>query len=229
MANKTLGLDESLYRYVLDTSLREPVVLQRLRKATESEDMAEMRSAPEQGQFMALLIRLMGARRIIEVGTYTGYATLWMALALPEDGEVIACDISERWTFVARRFWEEAGVDSRIRLHLRPALETLDELLERGEAGQFDFAFIDADKVNYENYFERCLALIRPGGLIVVDNVFWGGSVADPDKHDEATQAIRAFNQKLRDDVRVEISMLPVADGLTLARKCSVPGGTTAA
>ncbi len=228
MANRTLGLSDALYRYLLDTSLREPEILQRLRAATEKEEMAEMRSAPEQGQLMALLLKLIGARRVIEVGTYTGYATLWMALALPGDGEVITCDISARWTFVARRFWEEAGVQDKVRLYLRPALETLDELLERGEAGQFDFAFIDADKVHYESYYERCLALIRPGGLIVVDNVLWGGSVADPEKQDASTRAIRSFNEVLKDDSRVEVCMLPIADGLTLAMKPVEQGGTAA-
>lgn len=219
MANKTPGLGDRLYQYVLDNSLREPEILQQLRQATAAEEMAEMRSAPEQGQFMAMLLRLINARRAIEVGTYTGYATLWMALALPEDGEIIACDTSKEWTSVAKRFWEEAGVQDRVSLHLRPALETLNELLEQGEAGKFDFAFIDADKINYEGYFERCLALIRPGGLIAVDNVLWGGSVADPKKKDEATEAIRAFNKKRKNDPRIELSMLPVADGLTLAIK----------
>ncbi len=222
MANRTLGLDEELYQYLLDHGLREPEVLMRLRTATEKEEMAEMRSAPEQGQFMALLLRLMGAGRAIEIGTYTGYATLWMALALPPDGEIITCDVSERWTSVARRFWREAGVDEKVRLYLAPALETLDGLLAKGEAGRFDFAFIDADKANYENYFERCLKLIRPGGLIVVDNVLWGGSVTDPAKTDEATEAIRSFNKRLKNDTRIELSMLPVADGLTLARKRKV-------
>jgi len=219
MANKSLNLSEALYDYLLDMSLREPEVLGRLRAATEKEELAEMRSAPEQGQFMAMLLKLIGAKRAIEVGTYTGYATLWMALALPEDGEIITCDVSERWTFVARRFWEDAGVDGKIRLELKPAVETLGQLLADGGEGAFDFAFIDADKVNYENYFELCLKLLRPGGLIAVDNVLWGGSVIDPDKEDEATEAIRAFNKKLKSDERIELSMLPVADGLTLALK----------
>ncbi|MFQ5582584.1 MAG: O-methyltransferase [Mariprofundaceae bacterium] len=219
MANKTLNLTESLYGYLLDASLREPEVLQRLRVATEAEELSEMCSAPEQGQFMAMLLKLIGAQRVIEVGTYTGYATLWMALALPAGGEIITCDVSERWTFVARRFWEDAGVDGKIRLELRPAVETLGQLLADGGEGTFDFAFIDADKVNYENYYERCLELIRSGGLIAVDNVLWGGSVVDPDKQDESTEAIRAFNKKLKGDDRIELSMLPVADGLTLALK----------
>jgi predicted O-methyltransferase YrrM len=219
MANKTLNLDEGLYAYLHRVSLREPPVLRQLREVSEQEEQSSMRSAPEQGQFMAMLLRLIGARRVIEVGTFTGYATLWMALALPDDGEIVTCDVSERWTFVARRFWEQAGVLPKVRLELRPALETLDALLAGGEAGSFDFAFIDADKANYDGYFERCLQLIRPGGLIAVDNVLWGGSVVDEAKQDESTQAIRAFNRKRADDARIELSMLPIADGLTLAVK----------
>jgi len=219
MANSTLGLDQRVYDYLLSYGLREPSVLAELRRATEAEELSEMRSAPEQGQFMALLLKLMDARRALEIGTYTGYATLWMALALPEDGEVHTCDVSERWTFVARRFWEQAGVQHRVHLHLRPALETLDELLEQGQESAFDFAFIDADKINYPAYFEACLQLVRPGGLIAVDNVLWGGSVADPTDEQQSTQAIRAFNRRLKGDTRVDIAMLPIADGLTLAMK----------
>ena len=219
MANRTINMDEKLYSYLLDMGLREPEVLARLREATEAEELSVMRSAPEQGQFMAMLIRLTGARRVIEVGTYTGYATLWMALALPEDGQIITCDISERWSFVARRFWEQAGVQDKVSLYLRPALQTLDELLECDEAASFDFAFIDADKENYELYYERCLQLIRAGGVVVIDNVLWGGSVIDDAKHDSATEAIRAFNRKLKEDQRIELVMLPVADGMTLALK----------
>ncbi len=219
MANKTLKLNAQLYRYVLDVGLREAAVLRRLREATEQEEMSVMRSAPEQGQFMALLLKLMGAKRALEIGTYTGYGTLWMALALPEDGEIVTCDVSRRWTSVARHFWKEAGVPDKVRLKLRPALETLDALLADAQAGTFDFAFIDADKVNYNAYYEACLALIRPGGLICVDNTLWGGSVTDSTKHDADTEAIRAFNVKLKEDDRIELSMLPIADGLTLALK----------
>jgi caffeoyl-CoA O-methyltransferase len=219
MANKTLNMDDDLYAYLHRVSLREPKVLRQLREATELEEHANMRSAPEQGQFMAMLLGLIGARRIIEVGTFTGYGTLWMARALPEDGEIITCDVSERWTFVARRFWEEAGVLDKVRLELGPALATLDALLAAGEDEAFDFAFIDADKVNYDGYFERCLKLVRPGGVIAVDNVLWGGSVIDAADHEQSTEAIRAFNLKLADDARVALSMLPIADGLTLAVK----------
>lgn len=219
MANKTLGLDPQLYDYLLEVGVREPDVLARLREATEKEELAEMRSAPEQGQFMAMLLKLIGAKRVLEIGTYTGYAALWMALALPEDGEVHTCEVDERWSFLAHRFWEEAGVEQRVYLHLRPALETLDELLAHGMESAFDFAFIDADKVNYEIYYEHCLKLVRPGGLIAADNTLWGGAVIDPDNHEESTRAIRAFNRKLKDDDRIELAMLPIADGLTLARK----------
>jgi len=219
MANKTLNLDKALYEYVLDIGLREPEVLRQLRAATEAEDMSVMRSAPEQGQFMAMLLKVMSAKRVLEIGTYTGYGTLWMAMGLPDDGEMVTCDISERWTSVARRFWEAAGVTERIRLELHPALETLDALMADGQADTFDFAFIDADKVNYDAYYEACLKLIHSGGLICVDNVLWGGSVIDPANHDESTEAIRAFNRKLKTDERIELSMLPVADGLTLAMK----------
>lgn len=219
MANKTLNMSDELYDYLQKVSLREPEVLKKLRDATENEELSNMRSAPEQGQFMAMLLRLIGARRVIEVGTFTGYATLWMAQALPEDGEIITCDVSEQWTFLAHRFWETAGVLPKVRLELRPALETLDMLLKQGEEEAFDFAFIDADKVNYGDYFDRCLKLIRSGGLIAVDNVLWGGRVIDDSDEEESTQAIRAFNLKLINDSRIDLSMLPLADGLTLALK----------
>jgi len=219
MANKTLGLGKRIYAYVQDVGVREPDVLRQLREASELEEFSQMRSAPEQGQFMAMLLGLMDAKTVLEIGTYTGYATLWMALALPDSGEVHTCDVSERWTFVARRFWEEAGVERKIHLHLKPAVETLDAMLAAGDQDAFDFAFIDADKVNYQVYFERCLQLVRPGGLIAVDNTLWGGSVIDDKNHEESTEAIRAFNEKLKDDQRIELAMLPLADGLTLARK----------
>jgi len=219
MSNRSTGLSEPLYDYLLQSSLREHEVLRELRHATETQSMPQMRSAPEQGQFMALLIRLMGAKRLIEVGTYTGYATLWMALALPEEGEIISCDISEGWTDLARKHWQKAGVADRITLKLAPAAETLKLLVDDGGSASFDLAFIDADKENYDAYFELCLQLIRPGGLILVDNVLWGGSVIDSDNNDAATRAIRSFNEKRNSDDRVELSMLPVADGLTLLLK----------
>jgi predicted O-methyltransferase YrrM len=219
VSNKTLPLDAALYEYLLSVSLREPDVLERLREETARDTMSHMQSAPEQGQFMALLVQLTGARKCLEIGVYTGYSTLRVALALPDNGRVIACDTSEKWTGIARRFWEEAGVADRIRLYLAPALETLDALIEAGESGSFDFAFIDADKGNYRNYYERSLQLLRPGGLIVIDNTLWSGDVADPEKQDADTVAIRRLNEFIHQDGRVEMSLLPVADGLTLVLK----------
>jgi predicted O-methyltransferase YrrM len=178
-----------------------------------------MQIAPEQGQFMQLLIRLLGARRCIEIGVYTGYSSLCTALALPEDGYLLACDVDENWTAVARRYWAQAGVAHRIELKLAPALDTLDAELTAGRAGSYDFAFIDADKSNYRHYYERCLQLLRAGGLIAVDNVLWGGRVADPANTERDTEAIRAFNAFVHADARVDLSLVPIADGLTLCRK----------
>jgi caffeoyl-CoA O-methyltransferase len=219
MSRRSLGLSDSVYEYLLSVSLREPDVLRRLREETASLPMAVMQVAPEQGQFMALLMDLIGARRTLEIGVFTGYSSLSVALALPDDGRIIACDVSEEWTALARRFWAEAGVADKIDLRLAPALETLDGLIAAGEGGSFDFAFIDADKVNYAGYYERALTLVRTGGLIAVDNVLWNGAVVDPEKNDDDTNAIRAFNTKVRNDERVTLSVIPLADGLTLARK----------
>jgi len=168
---------------------------------------------------MALLLQIVGAVNTIELGVYTGYSSLWTALALPPQGRIIACDINEEWTSIARRYWQEAGVVEKVDLRLAPAIETLEALLEAGEHGSFDFVFIDADKENYDAYYERSLELLRPGGLIAVDNVLWSGRVADPQVRDDATLAIRAFNLKLRDDDRIKLSLVPIADGLTLALK----------
>ncbi|MFQ5783262.1 MAG: class I SAM-dependent methyltransferase [Alphaproteobacteria bacterium] len=219
MRKGTLGLDDRLYDYLLRVSLREPDVLRRLREETAAMEMAVMQIAPEQGQFMRLLVELIGARRTIEVGVFTGYSSLSVALALPADGRLVACDVSEAYTAVARRYWAEAGVADRIDLRLAPALDTLDELLAEGGEGRFDFAFLDALKTEYADYYERVLRLLRPGGLVLVDNVLWNGRVIDPDENDEATDAIRAFNEKLLGDERVSLSLIPLADGLTLARK----------
>ena len=219
MANRRLGLDERLYDYLLDVSLREPDILRRLREETAGMPLAVMQIAPEQGQFMALLIELTGARRTLELGVFTGYSSLAVALALPADGHITACDVSAEFTAVARRYWAEAGVAGKIELRLAPALETLDALLADGQAGTYDFAFIDALKTEYADYFERVIELLRPGGLAAIDNVLWDGRVADPDDTDEDTVAIRAFNVKLLADQRVSLSLLPLADGLTLARK----------
>ncbi|HAZ48448.1 MAG TPA: SAM-dependent methyltransferase [Cyanobacteria bacterium UBA11369] len=219
MSKKTLGLDNQLYNYLLSNSLRELDILHQLREETANHPYATMQIAPEQGQFMALLVQLLGAKKTLEVGVFTGYSSLCVALALPKDGKVIACDISEEYTAIGRRYWEIAGVADKIDLRIAPALETLDKLLAEGQAGTFDFAFIDADKGNYDGYYERSLELIRKGGLIAVDNVLWGGSVANPQVQDSSTQAIREFNQKLHQDQRVSLSMVPIADGLTLALK----------
>ncbi|NEO85860.1 MAG: SAM-dependent methyltransferase [Spirulina sp. SIO3F2] len=219
MNSKHLPLDDSLYHYLLSTSLREPEVLQKLRNETAQLPMSRMQIAPEQGQFMALLVQLMGAQRTLEVGVFTGYSALVVALALPETGQVVACDVDERYTTIAQSYWQQAGVTHKIDLRLAPALETLDALIAQGESESFDFAFIDADKRNYHNYYERSLQLLRPGGLIAIDNVLWSGRVADPAEDDPRTVAIRALNQSIHRDDRVDLSVLPIADGLTLARK----------
>jgi predicted O-methyltransferase YrrM len=214
-----LTIDDSLRDYMRNVTLREPPILERLREETTRHPLAIMQISPEQGQFMALLIHLLGARKTLEIGVFTGYSSLSVALALPEDGHIIACDVNDEYTSVARRYWREAGVERKIDLRLRPALETLDDLIAAGQGGRFDFAFIDADKGNYANYFERALVLVRPGGLIAIDNVLWYGRVVDPAVQDADTVAIREFNEKLHHDERVWLSMLPVRDGLTLACK----------
>lgn len=219
MANQTLGLDTQLYNYLQSVSLREPEILTQLRQETAQHPMAQMQIAPDQGQFMALLVQLIGAKKTLEVGVFTGYSSLVVALALPPEGKVIACDVSEEYTSIARRYWQQAGVADKIELHIAPAQETLKSLLAEGQAGTFDFAFIDADKSNYEIYYEHALELVRPGGLIIVDNVLWSGRVADPQVQDNRTNAIRSLNQKLHQDQRVTLSLVPIGDGLTLALK----------
>ncbi|MBU7581878.1 MAG: class I SAM-dependent methyltransferase [Nostoc sp. TH1S01] len=219
MTTQTLGLEQNLYEYLLSVSVREPEILTQLRQETAQHPMGRMQIAPEQGQFMSLLVKLIGAQKTLEIGVFTGYSTLVVALALPKTGKVVACDISEEFTAIARRYWQQAGVAEKIDLHIAPAMETLDQLLADGEAETFDFAFIDADKSNYDGYYERSLQLIRPGGLIAIDNVLWSGRVADPQVQDNRTKKIRAFNQKLHQDSRITLSLIPIADGLTLARK----------
>lgn len=214
-----LTIDDSLWEYMRRVTLREPPILQRLREETAGHTHAAMQISPEQGQFMALLIQMLDARKTLEIGVFTGYSSLSVALALPDDGRIIACDVNEEWTSIARRYWREAGVDRKIDLRIRPALETLDDLIATGQGGRFDFAFIDADKDNYSNYYERALVLVRPGGLIAIDNVLWYGRVIDAAVEDADTRAIRAFNEKLHGDQRVWLSMLAVRDGLTLACK----------
>ena len=219
MSNRTFSLDNALYEYLLGASLREHPVLARLRAETAAHPQVNMQIAPEQGQFMALLVRLMGARRCLEIGVFTGYSSLAVALVLPPEGRIVACDVSDEYTAVARRYWAEAGVAERIDLRLAPAVETLDALLAGGAAGSYDFAFIDADKEGYAAYYERSLQLLRPGGLIAVDNTLWDGAVADPADQSTDTVAIRAFNDTLHEDERVDLSLVPIGDGLTLARK----------
>lgn len=219
MSDQKTQVTPQLHHYLLSVSLREPEILQRLRQETAAHADAGMQIAPEQGQFMTLLLKLIGARRALEVGVFTGYSSLLTALVLPEDGQVVACDMNEAYTAVARRYWQEAGVAHKIQLHLAPATQTLVKLLAAGEADQFDFAFIDADKQNYDAYYEYSLQLIRQGGLIVIDNVLWNGRVLDMDDQTADTNAIRALNQKLYKDDRVDLSLVPIADGMTLLRK----------
>lgn len=220
MSSIQLSPTDPLKAYIRDVSLREPDILTRLRAETATLEDAMMQISPEQGQFMQLLVQTLGAHRCLEVGTFTGYSALAVALALPADGKLIACDVSEEWTEIGRRYWSKAGVAHKIDLRLGPAVETLDRLVQSGQAGSFDFAFIDADKPNYDTYYERALTLLRPGGIVAIDNVLWGGSVIKPEKDKDAnTLAIRALNRKIKDDARVTISLLTIGDGLTLARK----------
>lgn len=219
MASRGISLSDDLYQYLLGVSLRDTPVRARLREETAKLPHAAMQIAPEQGQFMGLLVELTGARRILEVGTFTGYSALCMAEAAGPEGRIVTCDVDAETTAVARRTWAEAGVAERIDLRLAPALETLDALLSAGEAGRFDLAFVDADKRNYDGYVERALALLRPGGLLLIDNVLWDGQVIDPEAEDPDTEAIRALNLKMHHDERVTLSMIPVGDGLTLGRK----------
>ena len=219
MSRRTTPLDDALYDYLLEVSLREPEVLRRLRDETGMLEKAGMQISPEQGQFLAMLVKLLGARRILEIGTFTGYSALVMTLAMPEDGTLLACDIDADWTAIARRYWGEAGVADRIELRLAPAAETLPALVADGRGGSFDLAFIDADKRGLDGYYERALELVRPGGLIAVDNTLWHGRVVDPEDTEVSTEAIRAFNRKVRDDRRITLSLVPIGDGVTLARK----------
>jgi predicted O-methyltransferase YrrM len=219
MSNATLGLPDDLHDYLLAVGVREPELLRELRDETAALPEHDMQIAPEQGALMALLVELTGARRCIEVGTFTGYSSTRVAMALPPDGSLVCCDISREWTDVARRYWDRAGVTDKIELRLGPALDTLDALITEGRAGTFDFAFLDADKIHYPEYSDRLLALLRSGGLLAIDNVFWSGRVAQAEVDDENVRAIRSLNQALAMDERVTLAMVPIADGLTLARK----------
>ena len=219
MTKQTQALDPSLYSYFLSISLREDPSLQKLRQRTETLSMARMQIAPEQGQFMALLVQLIGAKKTLEIGVFTGYSALAVAMALPPDGKVIACEVNEDYAAIAQDHWQQAGVADKIDLKLAPALETLDKLIETGESNSFDFVFIDADKRNYDHYYEKALQLARPQGLIAIDNVLWYGKVADEKIQDNSTRSIRAFNQKLHRDQRIHLSVVPIADGLTLGMR----------
>jgi len=219
VSSTTLALTEELRRYLLDVGVREHPLLARLRAETAPLPEAMMQIGPEQGAFMAMLVKLMGARNILEVGTFTGYSALAMALAQPEGGRLVCCDVSVPFTDMARRYWREAGVADRIDLRIGPALDTLDALLAAGRAGTFDLAFVDADKENYLGYHERCLALLRQGGATLFDNVLWSGTVIDPTDDRSSTRAIRELNRALRDDDRIDLVLVPIGDGLTIARK----------
>ena len=219
MSRSSFLLGESLAAYYAGVAVREPPLFAELRAETAKLPLAVMQIAPEQGQLMAILVRLMGARRCLEVGVFTGYSSLAVASALPDDGELLACDVNEEWCAIARRYWQRAGVDRKVRLVLAPASQTLERELAAGKAGSYDFAFIDADKGAYLGYYEQCLKLLRAGGLVAVDNTLWSGRVADPANRDADTEALRAFNAFVGRDERVDLCLVPIADGLTLLRK----------
>ena len=219
MSTATIILDEKLREYLLNVSVKESEILRELREETAQMEYSAMQISPEQGAFMSFLVELIHAKRTLEIGVFTGYSALVVAMALPEDGIVTACDVSEEWANVGMKYWKKAQVEDKIDLRIAPALKTLDQLLSEGKQGTYDFAFIDADKIEYQGYFDKSLELLRIGGLIAIDNVLWGGSVIDDSIQDSSTKAIRKFNKKLYQDERVSISMVPIGDGLTLARK----------
>ncbi len=219
MSTRTYQLDEDLHHHLVQTTVRDTDVMRRLRDRTAEMPEAGMQIAPEQGQFMQFLINAVGAKRCLEIGTFTGYSALVVALALPEDGTLIACDVSDEYTSVGRPFWEEAGVAHKIDLRLGPGVASLRSLLADGYANTFDFAFIDADKPSYPDYYELCLELVRPGGVIAIDNTLWGGRIADPTHQDTGVQMIRTLNKRIRNDERVDMSLVPIGDGLMLACK----------
>jgi len=219
MSSKTLFMPDRVHAYVVGHSVRETAAQRALRAATSGIPGAGMQISPEQGALLQVLVQTLGAKRYLEIGTFTGYSALCVALAMPASGRLVCCDLSDEWTSIARKFWRKARVASKIRLRLAPALETLDALLHEGEAGHYDLAFIDADKENYLGYFERCMRLVRRGGVIAIDNTLWGGRVVDPSRQDGETRAIRAFNRRLHGDRRIEVALVPIGDGLTLAYK----------
>lgn len=219
MSRETIGLSDGLMAYVRSVGAREDVDLRRLREETAAHPRAQMQISPEQGQLLALLIELMGAKLTLEIGTFTGYSAMWVAKAMGPNGRVVALDVDKDFTAVARRHWKLAGIDDWIDLRLAPAADSLRKMLAAGEAGRYDFAFIDADKTNYDTYFELSLQLLRAGGLVAIDNVLWSGRVADPAERGADTVALRNLNAKLARDERVTVSLVPIGDGLTLARK----------
>ena len=222
MSLALINITDALADYLIDHGVQEAAVLAQLRAETAGLRNAGMQISALQGQLMALLVRAIQARRCLEIGTFTGYSALVVALALPADGRLIACDRSAEWTAIAQRYWAKAGVADKVQLRLGPGLATLDALIAQGEGGSIDFAFIDADKENYDGYYERCLTLLRPGGMLAIDNVLWSGKVADPKAADADTLAIKRLNDKIRRDARVLATMLPIGDGLTLAVKNGV-------
>jgi caffeoyl-CoA O-methyltransferase len=219
MAPRSAFLPSEIQQYIDEVTLREPAVMRELRDETAKHPHAGMQTGADQVQFLQLLVRLIGARRTIEVGVFTGYSALGVALALPDDGRIVACDVSEEYTAVARRYWERAGVAPKIDLHLAPATQTLQQLLHAGEAGRFDFAYIDADKTGYDAYYELCLDLLRANGVLAIDNVLWSGDVVKSDTRDADTSALRALNEKIGKDERVDATLLPIGDGLMVVRK----------
>jgi len=219
MSRNYTPITDAMAQYVREVTLREPEALRRLRESTENHPRASMQIAPEQGQFLHVLTKLLGARNVLEIGVFMGYSSSWIALALPPGGKIIACDVSEEYTAIARNTWREAGVEDKIALRVAPALETLDGLIAAGQSGTFDLAFIDADKSNYSNYYERAMQLVRKGGLIAADNTLWDGRVIDPKVNDADTEAMRAFNRKLKADARIALTLATIGDGVTLACK----------
>ena len=219
MSRSTLTMSDDLLAYIRNVGLREDADLRRLREETAAHPRARLQISPEQGQFMALLVELIGARKIVEVGTFTGYSAMWMSKAMGENGRIVCLDVSEEFTSIAKKHWAQAGISDRIDLRLAPAADSMRAMIAAGESGQYDFAFIDADKTGYDTYYESALTLLRPGGLIGIDNVLWSGAVADPSDQSADTKALRALNEKICKDARVTVSLVPIGDGLTLARK----------
>ena len=219
MSNDTIKLNENLRNYLINSSVKEPKVLRDLRRETSFLDESQMQISPEQGTFLSFLVQILGARHTLDIGVFTGYSSLVVALQLPQDGFVTACDTNVDWTNIAKKYWKMANIEDKVNLYIAPAIDTLDALIADGKEEMYDFSFIDADKISYQKYFERSLSLVRKGGVIAIDNVLWAGKVLDSHDNEPATRAIREFNKKLYNDDRVSISMIPIGDGLTLAKK----------